>query len=461
MAAGARAGGGGALSLALAAIIVVGAGLRFATLGLQRFWPDEAVTAGLLRLDVSDLLTAMSTTESTPPLYYLLARGWALVFGTGELALRSLSALSGTLTIPVAYAIGATLASRRAGLAAAGLTAVSPALIWYSQEARAYSLFVLLGALSLLFVARVSRHGSGRDLAWWTVTALLALLTHYFAVFLVAVEAVWLLAAHERRRLAAAAIAAVAAGGAALLPLALHQSHQGNLDFIGDTPLATRLVDTGQLFLAGPTAERLEPAVAVVALAAFGALILASTASERERRTVLLLSALALAGIAAPAALALAGVDYVLGRNLLPFWIPLAVAVAIGLSGERRRRLGVGLGVALAAASAWLALAVPFDRTLQREAATAGLVGGGLDAVEERIATPVAYAVADRGNSARATATCPTAYATDSGGAALRSGGEMRTVDSRRVPGGWSGGARSPADGTVVSVYAVCVRPLD
>jgi hypothetical protein len=447
--------------LALAAVIVVGAGLRFATLGVQHFWPDEAVTAGLLRLDVSELLTAISTTESTPPLYYLLARGWALVFGTGEVGLRSLSALLGTLTIPVVFVLGATLASRRAGLVAAGLTAVSPALIWFSQEARSYALFVLLGALSLLFAARVVRHGSGRDLAWWTVTALLALLTHYFAVFLVAAEAVWLLAGHERRRTAALAVAAVAAGGAALLPLAVHQSRQGNLDFIGDTSLATRLVDTADLFLAGPTTQGFGPAVAVVATAALGALILACTASEQERRTALLLAALALVGIAAPAALALAGLDYLMGRNLLPLWIPLAVAVAIGLSAERRRRLGLGLGIALAAASAWLALAVPFDRTLQREAITAVLVGDPLDAGEQRIATPVAYAVAGAGERARVTVTCPTGYAVRSGGAALRSGGEMRTARSGRVDDGWSGNARSPADGTVASVYAVCVRPLD
>ena len=55
------------------------------------------------------MLRPIPTTESTPPLYYVLARGWAVVFGTGEVGLRSLSALLGTLTIPVVYAIGATL----------------------------------------------------------------------------------------------------------------------------------------------------------------------------------------------------------------------------------------------------------------------------------------------------------------------------------------------------------------
>jgi mannosyltransferase len=449
------------VSLALAALILVGAALRFPTLGQQRYWPDEAVTAGLLRLDVPEMLTAMSTTESTPPLYYILAWGWALVFGTGEVELRSLSALLGTLTIPVVFAIGATLASRRAGLAGAALAAVSPALIWYSQEARSYALFTLLGALSLLFAARATREGNGRDLAWWAVTALLALLTHYFAAFLVAGEAVWLLAAGERRRIAAPAVAVVAAGGAALLPLALHQSRQGNLDFIDDTSLATRLSDLAELFMAGPTVDPLQPAVAVVAGAALGGLILAWVAGLERRRTMVLLVGVALAGVAAPALLALVGLDYVLGRNLLPLWIPLAVAVAIGLSTERRRRLEAGLAAALVAASTWLALTVPFDRTAQREAITAGLVGRGLDAREQRIATPVAYAVAEAGEAARVTATCPSGYAANSGGAMLRSGGETSTADDRRVAHGWTGSTRSLSDGTVISVYAVCVRPLN
>jgi mannosyltransferase len=459
--AGTRAGSGRALSLGLAAVIVLGACLRFGTLGVQHFWPDEAVTAGLLRLDLGDLLTAMSTTESTPPLYYVLARAWSVAFGTGEVGLRSLSALFGTLTIPVAYAIGAELASRRAGLAAAALTAASPALVWYSQEARSYALVILLGALSLLFVARASRREGGREPAWWAVTALLALLTHYFAVFLVVGEAIWLLATQRRRRSAAAAVAAVAAGGAALLPLAVHQSRQGNLDFIGETPLGTRLVYSAEEFLAGPTAERLEPAAVLAAVAVLAALVLAAAAGGSVRRTALLLVALALAGIAAPVALDLAGLDYLLGRNLMPLWIPLAVAVALGIATTGRRRLGIGAGIALVAASVWLALTVPFDRDRQREAMTAGLVGERLDAGEQRIDTRVGYAVAEAGESARVAVRCDAGYSVRSGGGTVQSGGDRATADSGRVARGWSASARSPAERAILSVYAICVRPLD
>ncbi len=101
------------------------------------------------------MLKYMTETEATPPLYYVLAWPWAHVFGTGEIALRSFSAVIGTATVPLMYAAGKELVSRRAGLIAAALTATSPLMIWYSQEARAYALLVLFGAASLWFFARV------------------------------------------------------------------------------------------------------------------------------------------------------------------------------------------------------------------------------------------------------------------------------------------------------------------
>ena len=89
---------------ALVALILLGAGLRFATLDLQSYWYDEAVTVGLVRMDLPGMLSAIYRHESTPPLYYVLAWGWCKLFGSGEVGLRSLSALFGTASIPVFYA---------------------------------------------------------------------------------------------------------------------------------------------------------------------------------------------------------------------------------------------------------------------------------------------------------------------------------------------------------------------
>src|SRR5438067_4239503 len=99
---------------ALGAIAVAGAVLRFATLGVQSYWLDEAATVHLVRKGFGPMISGVARGESTPPLYYALAWVWAKVFGTGEVGLRSLSALLGTATIVVAYALGRRVAGHAA-----------------------------------------------------------------------------------------------------------------------------------------------------------------------------------------------------------------------------------------------------------------------------------------------------------------------------------------------------------
>ena len=105
----------------------------------------------------------------------MLAWAWSRPFGIGEVGLRSLSALIGTLTVPVAYVVGAQLVSRRSGLAAAALVAVSPLLVYYSQEARPYALAILLGGLSVGLFARALEAASPSPRPRSLAAALLAL----------------------------------------------------------------------------------------------------------------------------------------------------------------------------------------------------------------------------------------------------------------------------------------------
>ncbi|HEV2059423.1 MAG TPA: glycosyltransferase family 39 protein, partial [Solirubrobacteraceae bacterium] len=237
-----------ALAPALALALLAGAVLRFATLDAQSLWYDEAVTAQLLQMDLRGMLGAIPDSESTPPLYYVLAWLWTQLFGTGEAGMRSLSALLGTATIAVAWALGRRLGGTRAGLAGAALVAFNPLLVWFSQEARAYSLLALLGALSaLLWLRALEDDGVGpgspdprrpeddrtpnpptlgrhhtRLLAWGAVAAL-ALATHYYAIFLVAPQGLWLALRAPGLRERATALSLPLAAGAALVPLALHQ----------------------------------------------------------------------------------------------------------------------------------------------------------------------------------------------------------------------------------------------
>ncbi len=135
----------------------------------------------------------------------MLAWADSRVLGTGEVALRLPSALAGIATVPVAWAIGAELEcppTRRAAIVCAALVAVNPLFVWYSQEARAYGLFVLMArAGDAVLPARRSASPTRRRMAAFALTGALALLTHYFAVFLLIPMVLWLLwrAAHAPR----------------------------------------------------------------------------------------------------------------------------------------------------------------------------------------------------------------------------------------------------------------------
>src|SRR3954468_5204433 len=98
----------------VAGLIAIGAALRFSTLGFQSYHHDEIVTASrVLRVGFGHAMDAVGFSASAPPLSSALAWAWTQVAGTGEWGLRSLSALAGVLTIPVAYLVGRELRGRR------------------------------------------------------------------------------------------------------------------------------------------------------------------------------------------------------------------------------------------------------------------------------------------------------------------------------------------------------------
>jgi mannosyltransferase len=359
---------------ALAALTGLGLAVRFASLGVQSYHHDEVITVmRVIPGSFGDMLHAVKNSESNPPLYYVLAWGWAKAFGSGEIGIRSLSALLGAATVPVVFLAAREAASERAGLIAAAIAAVNPMLIWYSQEARSYALLVLLGAVSLLFFLRAVRGGRGSDLAFWALASAGALCSHYFAVFAVAIEAAWLLVALRHRwRAVLPAVAAVGLVGLALLPLISAQVNPRHIGWIDGTPLPSRLFQTGVSFLAGETGHVIaEPpreryALIPVALVGIALLLLALRGSRRERLGALPPLAVGLGVAALAAASALLGKDYVVERNLLPALAPLIVVAAVGFGSSGARRVGVVCATVLCAY--WLGYAVYVARTpnLQR-----------------------------------------------------------------------------------------------
>lgn len=355
-----------ALWLVAAGITVAAAAaLRFATVGLQSYWLDEAFTVQLARGSFGGLMHGVAATESNPPLYYVLALLWAKVFGTSEAALRSLSALAGTGTVAVVFLTGSKLMSRSAGLVAAGLVGASPLLVWYSQEARNYALYVFFTALAMLAFAYALDHASPKALGAWGAASALALATHYFAVFLFVAEALVLLARHRgiRARVVVACVPVVATG-CALLPLAYHQHRLGGSAWIARLSLVYRVKQTITEFLVGnyPIAHRALFAVGIAAAAAVAAWVLV----PRLGPAVIICLALAGAGLLLPLLLALTRSDVFYYRNVIGAFLPLSLAVA-GLLAGSRRSSWVPLALVVTAALVAIDIDVSARPGLQRD----------------------------------------------------------------------------------------------
>ncbi|HTA36274.1 MAG TPA: glycosyltransferase family 39 protein [Solirubrobacteraceae bacterium] len=376
----------------LLALTLLAAVLRFATLGEQSFWYDEAFTpVHVLHSGVGATWRAYVHSENTPPLWYALAWIDYRIFGDGAIALRFPSAIAGVLTVPVVWALSLELvggpsearsssaerssarsaSARRAAFLAAAIVAVDPLFVWYSQEARAYALFVLFAALAMLCFARLLNEPTrGRALAF-ALSGALALLSHYFAVFLLVPMALWLLRDARTRKTALAALVAIGVVGLALIPLISAQRGHGT-QWIGRWALSSRLQAIPQYFLTGysgaPLGHGVELLVALPLLAgaALGAWRLLSRSPGGLRRAAWIALSVAGFGVLAPIVLVGFGADYLAPRNLVGAMIPVSVLIAVLFAAIDQPRLVAGL--AALALTALLIVTVDVDASprLQR-----------------------------------------------------------------------------------------------
>ena len=311
-----------------------GALLRFATLADQSLWYDEALTWQLVTKPFGDMVQAVVDTENTPPLFYAATHVLTKVAGAGEVGLRLVSALAGTLTIAVAFVAGRQLAGDRAGLCAAALVAANAMLIWFSQEARSYALLSLLSAVALVcFLRVIDDPRSGWALGGWVISSAAALATHYFAIFPMAAEAAWIVALLARSLLwrpLLATIATAAVAVMAIAPTAVTQERSGRAANILILPLAERLAQTPKHFLVGFSG----PAQVSLALLSAVVLVVATIGLWRLGRHRAVVATLTVAGatLLIPTAAAVVGVDFLNSRNLLPALVPLLVLAGAGFA---------------------------------------------------------------------------------------------------------------------------------
>jgi 4-amino-4-deoxy-L-arabinose transferase-like glycosyltransferase len=370
----------------LAACLLLACALRFAALGRQPLWLDEATSVEFAK---RDLRGAIFAEAAHPPLYYLLLQLALRVLPDSDAAVRLPSAVFGLLGVALMWPVARRLAG--GGAAAAGravaLAAASPYLVYLSQEARSYALVIFLSLAATLAYLRFLDSRSTRDLLCYAALSLALLYTHYFAAFvLLSHEAAYWLDSRARPR---AWMAARLAAGAAFLPWVLWAARSldmGSAEWI--RPLHWTLPLTLLRYVAGygiapPNAARLldplpvilreeGPAVLLAALPLLALMMAGAQAtwSARRRETagggatrpaarvllaaMLLVPVLALAGLSAWRPL-------LHDRNLAfqqPFAL-LLIAAGIGsLQGRARKAAGAACAAAMAF-SLWAYFAAP------------------------------------------------------------------------------------------------------
>lgn len=166
-------------------LTILGFFLRFYNLGFNSLWLDEASTHTFAVMSIPDIWKATAGGEFNPPLFYWIEH-LMLMFGNNEVVLRFVPALLGVLTIPLIYFAGKEFMDRNVGIIAAAAFTFSPFLIFYSQEARAYSMMLFFVAFSLVFYFKALKTNELKNWALFGILSALAFWSHFYSFVIIA-----------------------------------------------------------------------------------------------------------------------------------------------------------------------------------------------------------------------------------------------------------------------------------
>lgn len=157
-------------------ILILAFFLRLINLN-QSLWLDEGIQfKAVSRFSLLEFFTQFMPTDFNPPLSYLVNFGFSRIFGYSETALRLPSVIFGVITVWLVYKLG--------GKWPALLMATSGLHLYYSQEARMYSLAALAVTASFYFL---------KTKRWrlYILSSLAAIYSHYLTVFIFPAQFFW------------------------------------------------------------------------------------------------------------------------------------------------------------------------------------------------------------------------------------------------------------------------------
>jgi hypothetical protein len=158
------------------------------------------------------VIRAVTLSDTSPPLYYLLLYGWTRLVGASDWAVRLFSVAWIVASLPLLWSLARRTGGGRAVYGTVAFFAFAPISVYYSVEARMYSL--LWFSTCALMLSALLLHQKGANLwrvAAWIAAAAGGLLTHYFFVFPLGAAVAFLVLSPGRLRRGYIALVVVAA----------------------------------------------------------------------------------------------------------------------------------------------------------------------------------------------------------------------------------------------------------
>lgn len=181
-------------------VIIVACALILRLINInQSYWLDEGISVNAAKnLSFAQIITTFSTGDFHPPLYYLLLKLIINTLGDSELVSRSISVISGVLTVLVVYKLAKNLYENQTAIVASALVATSPLLIYYSQEARMYSIATLFSTGSLYFFTRLLKDDKIIYWAGFIISSVLAFYLDYMPLLIIPAYLLLLISAKRK-----------------------------------------------------------------------------------------------------------------------------------------------------------------------------------------------------------------------------------------------------------------------
>jgi len=174
----------------LVIILIIGFIIRLINVN-QSLWLDEAIAVqAVSKYGFWDLIARYAPYDFNPPLYYLILHLWLKIFPANEFFIRLPSIIFGLCAIIFTYKISLLIfKNKKIGILAAALLATSPLHIYYSQEARMYSLATFLTCGVMYYFIKLIRSKNSLFIIHYSLFIILMLYSHYLTWLILPVQA--------------------------------------------------------------------------------------------------------------------------------------------------------------------------------------------------------------------------------------------------------------------------------